>query len=193
MVRFTPYQRNAERESPTEVRRHLEVDETYVGGKNKNRHENKKVENSQGRSAKDKTLVVGLLERGGRVVTYVVKDTEAKSIQPIMVDQVAKGSTVITDAYRSYNGLGKTYTHIVVKHTEGNYKTIREKHTNNIEGFWSLLKRGIIGIYHYVSLNTCIDTAMNLAIVIMRGKQLTALDLQMLLKKQAMQGLHIRC
>jgi transposase-like protein len=94
---------------------------------------------------------VGLLEWDGKVVTYVVKDTKADTLQPIMVDNVSKDSTVITDAYNSYKGLSKMYTHIVVKHTNGDYKTIGEKHTNNIEGFWSLLKRGIIGIYHYVS------------------------------------------
>jgi len=129
----------------------VEADETYVGGKNKNRHASKKVENSQGRSAKDKTPVVGLLQRDGKVVTHVVKDTDSKTLHPIMVKQVLSNSTLITDAYRSYNGLGKFYNHITIKHTEGNYITVGDKHTNNIEGFWSLLKRGIIGIYHNVS------------------------------------------
>lgn len=85
-----------------------------------------------------------MLERGGKLVTYVVKDTEAKTSQPIMVDQVmirlCKDSTVVTDAYKSYKGLEKIYTHIVVKHANGDYNTVGEKHTNNIEGFWSVLK-----------------------------------------------------
>jgi len=129
----------------------VEADETYVGGKNKNRHASKKVENSQGRSAKDKTPVVGLLQRDGKVITHVVKETDSNTLHPIMVKQVASNATLITDAYRSYRGLEKHYNHIVIKHTEGNYITVGENHTNNIEGFWSLFKRGIIGFYHNVS------------------------------------------
>lgn len=129
----------------------VECDETYIGGKNKNRHANKKVENSQGRSNNDKTPVVGLLERDGKVSTFVVPNTEANTLHPIMVEKVSNEATLITDAYRSYRGLDKIYNHIVVKHTEGNYVTFGDAHTNNIEGFWSLLKRGIVGIYHYVS------------------------------------------
>ena len=130
----------------------VEADETYVGGKNKNRHENKKVANSQGRAAIDKTPVVGILERGGKVKTFVVKDTSAETVQPLLVENVAEEAVVITDAYLSYNGIGSFFKeHISVKHTEGSYKTVGHKHTNNIEGFWSQLKRGIIGTYHYVS------------------------------------------
>lgn len=92
-----------------------------------------------------------MLERNGRVLTYVVPETDAYTLQRIMVDRVSKDATLITDAYRSYRGLEKSYNHIVIKHTEGNYVTEGEFHTNNIENFWSLLKRGIIGIYHYVS------------------------------------------
>ena len=69
-----------------------------------------------------------------------------------MRENVASESVVITDAYVSYKGLEKHFNeHVSIKHTEGNYKTEGEKHTNNIEGFWSQLKRGVIGTYHYVS------------------------------------------
>jgi transposase-like protein len=130
----------------------VEADETFVGGKNKNRHENKKVANSQGRSGADKTAVVGILQREGGVKTFVVKDTSAETLQSIMVENVASEAVVITDAYQSYKGLEKIVSeHISIKHTEGNYKTVGYKHTNNIEGFWSQLKRGVIGTYHYVS------------------------------------------
>jgi transposase-like protein len=129
----------------------VEIDETFVGGKNKNRHANKKAPNSQGRSHSDKTAVVGLLQRDGSVKTFVVKNTEAVTLQTIMLDNVKPEAKIVTDAYRSYNGLSKTYNHVAIKHTEGNYVTVGEDHTNCIEGFWSQLKRGIIGIYHNVS------------------------------------------
>ncbi len=133
----------------------VSVDETFVGGKNKNRHADKKVENSQGRSSKDKTPVVGLIQRDGKVRTFVVADTEAETLHQIMGNNIEEQSILVTDAYRSYNGLSDRYTHVIVKHTEGGYvvKIGNEKfHTNNIENFWSIFKRGIIGIYHFVSV-----------------------------------------
>jgi len=129
----------------------VEVDETFVGGKNKNRHEKKKIDGAGGRSTADKTAVVGLLQRNGKVQTHVVADTEKDTLQHIIYSNVHQDARVITDTYSSYKGLGEVYDHESVKHTEGNYITEGDKHTNNIEGFWSLLKRGIIGIYHYVS------------------------------------------
>lgn len=137
--------------SPLVLKNTVEIDETYVGGKNKNRHWDKKVKQSQGRAAKDKTPVVGLLERDGEVIAFVVKDTEARTIIPIMQVKVDKGATIVTDAYRSYAGLGKDFRHVVVKGADGKYVLDNEFHTNNIEGFWGLLKRGIFGIYHFVS------------------------------------------
>lgn len=68
-----------------------------------------------------------------------------------MLANVKADSKIVTDAYRSYLGLAATYNHISIKHTDGDYITIGDNHTNTIEGFWSLLKRGIIGIYHQVS------------------------------------------
>jgi transposase-like protein len=128
----------------------ISSDETYVGGKSKNKHKNKRTENSQGRSAKDKTPVVGLMEKDGRIVTFVTNNTDSNTLHTIINDNVREGSTVVTDAYKSYNGLGLRYTHVVVKHEEGGYVT-NGFSTNNVENFWSLFKRGIIGIYHYVS------------------------------------------
>ena len=132
----------------------VEIDETYVGGKNKNRHADKKVEGSQGRSSADKTPVVGLLQRGGKVVTFVTRDTDAGTLQWLIRENVAREAIIVTDAYRSYNGLNQVYDHVQVKHNEGGYVIKRDGHkfhTQNIENFWSQLKRGYVGIYHYMS------------------------------------------
>lgn len=131
----------------------IEADETFVGGKNKNRHENKKKGGGTGGrpAPDDKTAVLGLLQRDGKVLTFVIPSTGSDILQPIMVDHVANGSTIITDYYRSYIGLDESYNHIRVKPDAETFKTDREIHTNNIEGFWSTFKRGYIGIYHFMS------------------------------------------
>ncbi len=127
----------------------VQADETFVGGKNKNRHAGKKVKESQGRSVKDKTPVFGLVNNG-QVNTEVVPDTKAKTLKPIIEGMVAKGSIMITDEWGAYTGLSGDYQHEVLKHNANEF--VRNGfHTNSIEGFWSLLKRGIFGIYHSVS------------------------------------------
>jgi transposase-like protein len=129
----------------------VEIDETFVGGKNKNRHASKKAPKSQGRSHLDKTAVVGVLSRNGDVRTFVVKDTNSDTLHNIMVENVSTDATVITDSFSGYRKVSATHQHLTVKHVDGNYITEGDKHTNCIEGFWSQLKRGIIGIYHQVS------------------------------------------
>ncbi len=126
-----------------------QADETFMGGKNRNRHVNKKVKESQGRSVKDKTPVFGLVN-SGKVNTRVVPDTRAQTLKPIIQEMVEQGSIVVTDEWRAYSGLSKNYQHEVLKHREGQYKS-NEFHTNSVEGFWSLLKRGVYGIYHSAS------------------------------------------
>ena len=128
----------------------VEIDETYVGGKNINRHSDKKVTNAQGGNGGDKTIVVGLLQREGSVKTHVVPNTKAAVLKSIVKNNVAEGSIMVTDELASYNGLQGQYTHLRVCHNLGEYVN-GIAYTNTIEGFWSLLKRGIIGIYHNVS------------------------------------------
>jgi transposase-like protein len=127
----------------------VEVDETFVGGKNHNRHLSKKTNYEKGEV--DKTAVLGILQRNGKVKTFVVPNTSAEVLQPIMLDNVETGATLISDNWKSYWGLKDTYNHIRVKHVINDYRTDSHFHTNNIENFWSTFKRGIIGIYHQVS------------------------------------------
>lgn len=131
----------------------IESDETFVGGKNKNRHKDKKVPMSQGRSFKDKTPVLGLLERGGRLRCFVIPNTQAKTLQPIIRRNVEKGSVFISDEWLGYNGLHYDYDHHVVDHAKKQYVDFDnpEIHSNTIEGFWSILKRGNNGIYNWWS------------------------------------------
>jgi len=162
--------------APKMLEGNIEVDETFIGGKNKNRHANKKIEGSQGRSAIDKTAVVGIAEKSeytiverahkvipGKIVKervytkysnvtlHVVENTEAATLHPIMFNNVKADSKIVTDAYRSYNGLSSNYNHVTIKHTDSNYITVGDDHTNTIEGFWKGLKLGIQAIYNAVS------------------------------------------
>ncbi len=138
-------------EKPTMLRGTIEADETYVGGKNKNRHKDKKVPQSKGRSTKDKTPVVGLLERDGKVIAFVTKNTGAKVLKGLMLDNVEKGANLVTDDYMPYRGLHKNYNHVIVKGDTGKFVVDGKFHTQNIENFWSHFKRGLIGIYHVMS------------------------------------------
>ena len=128
----------------------VEVDETYVGGKNKNRHANKKFKNSQGRSAKDKTPVVGMVERGGKFTARTVENVKSVTLTAEIIKNVKESATLYSDEWLGYKGISRIYDHSIVKHNQGQYVNGRV-HTNTIEGFWSLLKRGIFGIYHFTS------------------------------------------
>ena len=126
----------------------VSLDETFIGGKNKYRHADKKVVGSQGGSGK--AIVMGGMQIGGIVVTKIVPDREAETLVPVVEKMVKKGSMLVTDELKAYYRVKKDYFHIVVNHNEGQY-THNAFSPNNIEGFWSLLKRGLIGIYHQVT------------------------------------------
>lgn len=128
----------------------VEADETFVGGKNRNRHKDKKVANSQGRAFKDKTPILGLMERDGRVRTVVIPSTSREYIHPVVIKHVRIGSTLKTDEWQGYTGLKRYFHHHIVDHSRKQYVN-GDTHTNNIEGFWAWIKRAIMGIYHVVS------------------------------------------
>ena len=127
-----------------------QADETYVGGKNKNRHANKRIPKAQGRSLKDKTPVIGIIGSDGKLHMEVAKDTKAKSIEPFIAKYASPGSIIITDEWTAYKQLNKKYDHVVLLHKNEEY--VRGAfHTNTIEGAWSLFKRNLDGIHHWVS------------------------------------------
>ena len=132
----------------------VEVDETYIGGKARNMHRSalaKRVaefatSRGTGRNqTTGKVAVMGLLERHGEVRTMVVADTKRKSLHGEVSQHVEQGSTVYSDALRSYSQLNEQYIHNVINHAE---IYVRDNvHTNGIENFWSLLKRTLRGTY----------------------------------------------
>jgi len=137
-------------ENNNDLDNNVEIDETYVGGKNKNRHKNRKVEKSQGRSLKDKAPVIGMVERGGKLNARKVDDVQERTLTSEIAKNVKESAKLNTDEWIGYKGLAKIYSHSIINHGQGEYVN-GDGHTNTIEGFWSLLKRGIIGIYHFVS------------------------------------------
>ncbi len=129
----------------------VEVDETYIGGKAKNMHEWKRKQKIQGRGTVGKVPVIGAVERGGRVVAKVAANVSAETLLPFVKEYVMPESLVFTDEHRGYGSVGTSgYTHKRVNHSAKVY-VIGDAHTNTMEGFWSLVKGGINGVYHSVS------------------------------------------
>ncbi len=137
-------------ENNSQLSNEVEVDETYIGGREKNKHESKQVEGTQGRSTKTKTPVLGLVERNGKLVATIIPNTSVKTLTPAVKKYVAEGSVVYTDEWSGYKNMHKIYEHLYVHHKENEFVN-GNVYTNTIEGFWGFLKRGIFGIYHYTS------------------------------------------
>lgn len=132
----------------------VEVDETYIGGANKNKSKAKrKLLHKDGKQTggNHKKPVLGILEREGKLKGIVLEKAYGKTIKPVLFDQIKETAVVVTDGFGAYKDLDKSFAgHKIVYHDKDQYVN-GQYHTNNIEGFWSLLKRNIFGIHHFVS------------------------------------------
>jgi transposase-like protein len=127
----------------------VEIDETFIGGKESNKHEKDKLK--MGRGAVGKVPVLGMRERGGKTLAMAIENTSMAEIQSAIHARVEIGSTLMNDEHPAYNDMnGLFYRQESVNHSAGEYVK-GMAHTNGIESVWAVLKRGLHGVYHHVT------------------------------------------
>jgi transposase-like protein len=127
----------------------VEVDETYVGGKHKNRPKSVRLRES----APPKVPVMALVQRGGKVRTFPIRSADAVTLKAAIVENVDKSARILTDGWQAYDGIGDLFKrgHDTVDHSAYQYVKAGNIHTNTVECYFSLLKRGIMGTFHHIS------------------------------------------
>lgn len=129
----------------------VEIDETYVGGSLEKMNRTKTHKKFHKTGMQHKTPVLGMYQRDGKVVLRVLEKANGEHIKPILNDFIAQQSIVITDGFGGYNGLSRYYdNHIVLNHSI-KVMAINQYNMSRIEGFWSIVKRAVIGTYHKIS------------------------------------------